>query len=273
MKKGKLIGKGRTAEVYAWGEQRALKLYYPGYAADAIRREAEIGQIVREAGVAAPRVYELMEESGRRGLIYERIPGSALAAMMRAHPRGLFKHAREMARLHHRIHSCSSTKLPRQKDKLEQSIREGEGLLKENTATICSYLHALPEGRQICHGDLHPDNILVTADDYVAVDWSNATIGDPLCDVARTSLIFLSPANLRDISAIKAFLERQIRRWLNRAYIREYCRLAKVSRERVDVWILPVAAARLQEQVPGERKWLLRLIQRRMKSMAAARAE
>ena len=50
MKKGALIGKGRSAEVYEWGESQALKLYYEGYRPEWVTYEAEMGRIVAEAG-------------------------------------------------------------------------------------------------------------------------------------------------------------------------------------------------------------------------------
>ncbi|WP_040952404.1 aminoglycoside phosphotransferase family protein [Gorillibacterium massiliense] len=265
MKKGAMIGKGMSAEVYEWGDHQVLKLYYDQYQPEWIRGEAEIGMALKEAGVPAPSVYEMVEEGGRRGLLYERVPGASMLTMMQTSPTRSIKHAREMARLHFSIHRCSTTKLPRQKDILEQSIHEAKEILGEKTGLICEYLYKLPEGNWICHGDFHPDNILVTNNKSIAIDWTNANIGDPMCDVARTSIIFLSPFNSSGTPKIMTLPLRLIKRILNRAYLNEYCRLANIRYESINAWILPVAAARLQEKIPGEQEWLLNLIDKRLR--------
>lgn len=262
MTKGQLIGKGRTAEVYEYKEQYALKLYHPTYPTHWIEAESEISKAIEEAGVPAPSVFGIVEEGGRKGLLYSRIPGLSMAAALRARPRNLFQYAREMARLHYRIHSCFSSELPRQKDTLAQAIREAEPLLKGNTEIICRYLCMLPEDQRICHGDFHPDNILMTNKGSVAIDWTNASTGHPLCDVARTSMMFLSPARLPETTVLQAIPVRFIKRMLNRIYLKEYGRLTEMDMEQVSSWMLPVAAARLRENIPEEKEWLRRLIER-----------
>jgi hypothetical protein len=54
----------------------------------------------------------------------------------------------------------------------------------------------------------------------------------------------------------------------NKVYLNEYCRLSRAKLEDIDRWMLPVAAARLREDVPGERDWLLRLIDDRLRAYA-----
>ncbi|MFC5468137.1 phosphotransferase family protein [Cohnella suwonensis] len=267
MEKGALIGKGMSAEVFEWGNHQVLKLYYDWYQPDWVRYEAEIGMAIKEAGVPAPSVYEMLEEGGRRGLLYERIPGSSMFTMMQASPSSILKYAKEMARLHLSIHQCSTAKLPRQKDRLEQAIHEAKDILEEKKEIICNFLRTLPEGNWICHGDFHPDNILMTKNKSIAIDWTNANIGDPLCDVARTSLMFLSPFNPPGTPLVMTIPIRIAKRILNRVYLKEYCRLANIRFESINSWMLPVAAARLREKIPGEQKWLLNLIDNRLKQI------
>ena len=44
-------------------------------------------------------------------------------------------------------------------------------------------------GTSLLHGDLHPGNILLTADGPVVIDWTNASIGPPGADLAVTWLL------------------------------------------------------------------------------------
>jgi len=53
------------------------------------------------------------------------------------------------------------------------------------------------------------------------------------------------------------------------AYLSEYLALSGLPRAEVDVWRTPVAAARLSEDVPWEREWLLDIVRAGVTSSAA----
>ncbi|WP_325176597.1 phosphotransferase [Paenibacillus alkalitolerans] len=264
IQKGALIGKGMTAEVYEWQENKILKLYYDWCKPEMISHEAEIAKAVKDAGVPAPAVYEIVEECGRNGIVFDRIRGSSMLAIMQASPWRAAFFARTMAKLHSNIHCCSGAKLPRQKVTMERAIRVSFELLKETTETICKVLHDLPDGSRICHGDLHPDNILMTGSESIAIDWTNACTGDPAGDAARTCLMFRTPFIPPGTSKLMALPIRLIKNILHTNYLEEYRKLTKVKLAEIEAWMLPVAAARLRENVPGEREWLLDLIDRRL---------
>jgi aminoglycoside phosphotransferase (APT) family kinase protein len=45
----------------------------------------------------------------------------------------------------------------------------------------------------ICHGDLHPFNLLVDCDQWTLIDWSAAVVADPHYDLAFTTLMLANP--------------------------------------------------------------------------------
>ncbi len=47
--------------------------------------------------------------------------------------------------------------------------------------------------RVICHGDLHPFNLLVDGDEWTLIDWSTAVVADPHYDLAFTTLMLANP--------------------------------------------------------------------------------
>ncbi len=57
-RKGPLIGTGRGAEVFAWGEgnTEVLKLFYRSDATDTARIEAETTTLVHQKGLPVPRI-------------------------------------------------------------------------------------------------------------------------------------------------------------------------------------------------------------------------
>ena len=289
LQKGSLLGQGRTAEVFAWGNDKVLKLFYSWFPLWPIEYEAEVGRAVHETGVPAPKVYGVIDCHGRRGIIYQRVYGRSLIRHMEEKPWKIRRFAREMAALHLRIHSArpkeKNGKLPKGKDWFFSAIKEAQEVLGEKrTADICKYVEKIDAGaRHVCHGDFHPDNILVASDtgpcagnsaknpmgstrlELVAIDWTNAYAGNPLGDVARTCLMLQSPFMPEGVTKWFLLAARKIKQVVYNAYLSEYLRFSKATAGEMERWILPVAAARLRENVPGEREWLLTIVKHRCK--------
>ena len=47
----------------------------------------------------------------------------------------------------------------------------------------------MPDESRLLHNDFHPDNIMLTPNGPVIIDWIDATCGHPLADVARTLIM------------------------------------------------------------------------------------
>lgn len=262
MTAGQLIGKGMTAEVYEWGEGQVVKLYYGNIPKDWLHYETEIGTAVYKAGVPAPEVFGQVEVDGRSGLVYEKIAGPSLLALM-LHDMDKAEHYSSLlAQLHADIHRCRAYRLPRQKDRMAMFVRQSAAFLGDRVEPVLTELERLPEGESVCHGDFHPDNVLQAGGRLTVIDWIDANSGDPLCDAARTSMMFLSPF----VSMPPLSIPSETGQRLNEAYLSEYCRLTGADRAAIDRWRLPVAAARLREQIPGEREWLLAYIDRQLEA-------
>ncbi len=110
--KGTFIGRGRIAEVFAWGDNQVLKLFYNGRFPDSIVQEARIGRLVYEAGLATPAVGDIVELEGRQGIIFERMNGPSMLAEMSAKPWKLIQSARILAELHASMHNHVIANLP-----------------------------------------------------------------------------------------------------------------------------------------------------------------
>lgn len=261
MKKGKLISKGLTAEVYEWGQDKVLKLYYDWFSEERVKHDAEIECAVHEAGVASPAIFDVIDSGGRKGIIMQRIHGKSMAMHVQKEPWNINYFTRQLAGLHYKIHQCSAEKLPSQKESLASAIEKSSKILGDKLKSVLCYLESLPGGSSVCHGDLHFGNIIISGNDLIAIDWSSACKGNPLGDIARICLTIASPAMpIKGIpyTLLIPFMLGKSPVYL--AYINEYMRLSKVSSESVKAWILPIAAARLKENIPGEKKWLMDII-------------
>jgi aminoglycoside phosphotransferase (APT) family kinase protein len=109
-----------------------------------------------------------------------------------------------------------------------------------------------PEERTvICHGDLHPFNLLVDATRTTVIDWTGALRADPAYDVAFTALLLANPPldGPRLLSAAIAPLGRV----LARRFTSEYQRLAPGTDLHTLAWYQGLHGARLLIEVAARR--------------------
>jgi Ser/Thr protein kinase RdoA (MazF antagonist) len=257
-KLGTPIALGRTAEIYAWGGDQILKLFHEGGTRASVEYEAEIARTVQAAGLSVPAVGEVVEVDGRYGLIYGRVEGRSMLQTFQSKPWTLFRSARLLADLHLTVHARRVPDLPSAHRRLADKIGESGALLGPMADAVLEVLHALPEEGHLLHGDFHPDNVLLTLRGPIIIDWTDATRGHPLADVARTSLLLAigdPPGTSR------RWLVAAGRRRFRAAYLKRYFRSRPAARQQFDAWRLVVAAARLREDIPAERERLLELVE------------
>ncbi len=251
----KPIAYGRTAEIYAWQEGQVLKLFYDWNGLDSIEYEARIGRAVHASGVPAPAVGDILQVNGRNGLTFERITGIPMNNVAEHRPwRGKY-YARRMAELHVKMHTAAvQVDIPRQRQRLIDKIHGASALPGPVRSKALAALEAMPDGDRLCHGDFHPGNILITARGEMIIDWIDATLGNPLSDLARTSIL------IRGGTASKQnanFLEKKFVKAVHDEYIRHYFSLRPGGEQEYNRWLPIVAAARLSENIPELEKWLI----------------
>ncbi len=257
--KGKLIGRGRTAEVYAWGsdDARVLKLYNSGLPAGWVDYEAEIGRAVHACGVPSPALFEVIEIEGRRGIVYERVDGPAVLTVLRRQPWRARELGALMGETHARIHACQTDRLPTGHSRLKRSVEAADLPANVREAAL-RRLERLPQANHVCHGDFHPDNVVLTRRGPVVLDWTNAVRACPEADVART-LLMLRIGEPPPGLALRLALG-VVRKLLIHAYLRRYQQLRALDMRHVREWMLPVAVARANESIPEERARLMQCI-------------
>ncbi len=267
-----IVGNGRTAQVMALGKDRIMKRYRSSFPAHAIRTEFAASDWVYRQGLSVPRAFELLEEETGLSIVFQRIEGPTL--MKRILVPGFQKRgARLLASLHteiHRIPTDESAPFRSMKSVLTASIREAPLLTEAEKERIIRYTAALPEETRLCHGDFHPDNVLLGTQPVI-IDWATAVSGSPAGDAARTVLM-LQYGSLPDgtpqwINTVIGL----VRKRLTRTYLEHYLKLSGISRRELEQWMLPVAAARLIEWLPVQEKTQLAgLVRTRLKELEAA---
>jgi thiamine kinase-like enzyme len=250
---GSPIASGRTAEIYAWKDDQVLKLFHDWFGLEAIRYEQRINQAVHTSGLPVPSVGEIVRVNNHNGLLYERVGGVRMLELIR--PWNILKLAHQMAALHAEMHTNTvRVEIPDQYRKLVDKINHAAVLPEDLRLKTLKELEKMPKGNQLCHGDFHPGNIMVSESGAIIIDWIDATLGNPLADLARTTILHLGAVRTRQISNP---LQRFFILIFHARYIRSYFNLHPGGEREYTRWQPIVAAARLDENITELEGWLI----------------
>lgn len=251
---GTPLARGRTADVHQWDDAHILKLFHNWFELRDIEYEQRIARAVYDSGVKSPAVGEIMQVEGRNGLIYERVAGESMARLCLRKPWRAFAYAKVMARLHAQMHGCIfEAEVPAQRSRLQNKINHAQALPADLKTRLLNALDQLPEGDRVCHGDFHPENVLVSGEESTIIDWIDSSRGNPLADVARTTVILIGSAESSRNPLQKYFIKT-----FHSTYLEEYFRLRLAGKEEYQQWIPIIAAARLSENISEIQEWLLK---------------
>ncbi len=213
---GPLIGSGRAADVYALGDGKVLRRYRFARSCTA---EAGLMSYLREAGYPVPEVFA----ANGTDLVMQRLTGRDMLADLAGRPWRVARHARTLARLHDQLHQIAAP----------------------------AGLRQFGPGGRVLHLDLHPANVMLTADGPFVIDWSNASAGEGGADVAMAYLIMASS----DVDGLPSWLA-PLAGGLRRVFLRRFLaavrddvrpHLAEVARHRLtDPNVRPAEATRLR---------------------------
>jgi tRNA A-37 threonylcarbamoyl transferase component Bud32 len=243
IEKATLLAKASTADVYTWGLDHVLKLFHertPWHA-----NEVAATRVARAARLPVPEVIEgLFEVGEREGIVFERVDGPTMTEYIEDHPDKVESCAQQAAELHMRIHSTKVTDLPPLNEILSWSIQQAEPLEDRTRKAVLDVLSGLPAGGMLCHNDFYTNNIIVSLQGPIVIDWAIGTHGNPLADLARTWLI--SKMWLGEFEEKKALEHQQLlwqRFW--ETYFRRYGELRPYNMEELNPWKIVAATASL----------------------------
>lgn len=257
---GLLVGTGRMAEIFAWGNNQVVKLLLEGFEWS-VEKEMLATQAAFDAGLPVPAVGESVEIEGRRGIVLERIDGPTMLDAIGKRPWGIVRMARLWAELHAQMHSREAKALPSLKDRIETRVRYDAGLPPAVRDAVLGALHELPHGDTVCHCDFHPGNIIMSLRGPVIIDWMDAARGHPLADIARSWLLARMSVLPVSMGTIQRWLLTAMRVWAWSIYLKRYRELRPFLDRELEDWKPVMAAARLVEDIPEERESLVTFIE------------
>ena len=187
---GELVARGSRSTVYAWGRGAVAKVPDRSTPDDWIHFEALYTAAVREAGAPAPRLLGIEQVGGRAASIYERVHGPSMWEYLVDRPDRSVHYGRLLADLQVSLFALvPPVSLPSQRDRLTCKIRRAADAVDPSLDAALALLPEPTGSPRLCHGDLHPGNVILAPEGPVIIDWFDASRGDPVADVARTSLL------------------------------------------------------------------------------------
>jgi thiamine kinase len=189
---GNLVARGTRSTVHEYGRGAVVKVPVPSTPESWIRYEAEYAEAARAVGAPAPRLLALETIDGRVASVWEHIDGPSMWQQVVDTPDRGPALGRLLADIQVDLFALvPPVTLPRQRDRLVSKIRRTAATVDGSFARALELLPPQTRPLRLCHGDLHPSNVILARDGPILVDWFDASRGDPIADIARSSLTLL----------------------------------------------------------------------------------
>jgi aminoglycoside phosphotransferase (APT) family kinase protein len=189
---GELVARGTRSSIHAYGRGAVIKVPHPSTPAGWIESEAQYADDVCAVGAPVPRFLGIERVSGRAASVWERVEGTSMWQCVIDRPSLSAELGRVLADVQCALFELvAPVTLPRQHDRLVTKIRKSAAMVD---ASFVRALDLLPDRvgtPRLCHGDLHPSNVIMSYGGPMIVDWFDASLGEPLADIARTSMTLL----------------------------------------------------------------------------------
>jgi len=190
----------------AWREPLVVRILPRPDRMPRARAEAEVQGWCADRGYAAPRVLAVVAPDELFGLpaqVMERAPGVTMLDAIKARPWRARARVDQLAALQLQLHALDPTGWPGSTtatavvdarlsltrravaDLDDPDLRSALGRAEELIGPCSTGGEVV-----VCHGDLHPLNVMVDGAGASVIDWTDAGLGQREADVSRTALLF-----------------------------------------------------------------------------------
>lgn len=239
--------RGRSAEVYPWGEDKVLKLYFEGFPEADVDLEYLNTAEAYKCGCTPMKCYEKVRCGNRFGIVIGKVKGIPMTKTPEKNPFLLFTAPKTLAEQHIKLQKHHSNNLPDIRDKAAACLdAEQFGFLSPaEKEKIRGYLASLPAGDTFLHMDFHTENILMDGKNAVVIDWMTAAKGQPAAEVAMMQFLLHDAELFPGSSKLQLAFYSAVRNYLYRGFMKHYFKATGMKQEEVDKWKIVALIIRL----------------------------
>ncbi|MER2128353.1 aminoglycoside phosphotransferase family protein [Solibacillus sp.] len=234
--KGKLIATGNTANLYLWNN-KIVKIFKGNLPSTESFYEAKKQEYAFSCGLNVPKVLEVRTINGIQAIIMEYINGETLGHHLLKNLNEAERYLNILVNIQKKIHEVKveSDEIEPMDIKVHRKIESAPSLNLRQKKALFSRLNSLKYEPRLCHGDLHPFNLIMNEDIVSIIDWVDASAGDIRADVCRSYLL-LSQHSI-DLAEL---------------YLKLYCTNINISKSEILQWMPVSAGAMLDERLSCE---------------------
>ena len=199
---GEKIGEGICADVHAWAPGQVLKLFKSGVSRRLGWHEVQMTHAIFAAGGPAPEVLDEVTLDGRFGIVLPRFDGPTLTQATRT---GAITREQAGAILATLCLAVHKTRPPPDalslREAMDARLRFGGSVLPERITTgVLALIEHLAPDDVLCHSDLHPGNVIMTAQGPRLIDWLGAARAPAAYEIAQCHVLIaeLDPEHADD---------------------------------------------------------------------------
>jgi len=261
------IGIGRTAEVFEIDNEKILKLFYESISQESVACEYDISAMVSSKLTNTPKVFELVAEGNRQGIVFQRIQGSHLARVMLKNPASIPDLVRRFSELHKSILAVDmhdvTLDLADTTDIIER-CRTSRQLAGPEEDIVERFLTAT-DTKELCHGDFHPENVLVDSDGMLwIIDWITVLLCNRMFDIARTYYLLSYAQSPEKLTVFVRAVKRIACVYISHAYYKNMI-TNREDKKMFDCFFFVMLLLRTGEGITEEQQTLSRLIRTKKK--------
>lgn len=190
------IGVGGVGTVYRLSPETIIKVFRLGTSLHEVQQEIKRAKTAFVLGVPTAISFETVvvsdaSQDGRLayGLIHELLDAKTVSSIIREHPDQAEEYGAQFGRLMHEMHEIvvPDGQLPHSSETVRNAFHAISRYFKPEEIEILQEIYeAIPEGHNLLHCDLHPKNVMLSADEMMLIDMGEICSGHPLQDLGHT---------------------------------------------------------------------------------------
>ena len=229
-------------------------------------------KFVYDSGLPVPAVFGIKKiNETETALEMEYLDGEPLIHMYEGKSEEMLNKAvRIMVKLQCQMNMIDASGLPDLTDMYINEIKSTPYLTVKLKEILLGYMKSLDSNKtNLCHGDIHPYNIIYNGDKYWIIDWEDAGKGDPAADACMQyfySMRWGAKSNNRSYEQyIQLFCqngEDYIQQFClgGERYLQLFCEESGIPQEDILAWLPVIAGVQVNIDDDGDRAFISRFI-------------